>query len=205
MHWVIWVKPPPGFEPRSPAWEADDLPTELSLPPYSFVNCHLSQTSLEIMFYKYMWLHVQLRFSMILHHNRWEYQTLKSGLESRYFSPVHSSSFCNKKYLSALHKHETWVTHRHQECSTSMWRQLWLSICGSHIAIKNVLQGCDYNHNFPNVGHTSPSRMFYKYVTTTTIFHMWVTHCHQECPTSMWLQLWFSMLLHHKMWEHHMH
>ncbi len=24
---------PMGFEPISPAWEADDLPTELSLPP----------------------------------------------------------------------------------------------------------------------------------------------------------------------------
>ncbi len=23
---------PPGFKPRSPAWEGDDLPTELSLP-----------------------------------------------------------------------------------------------------------------------------------------------------------------------------
>ncbi len=29
---------PPGFEPRSPAWEADNLPTELSL--------HSKQTSL---------------------------------------------------------------------------------------------------------------------------------------------------------------
>ncbi len=26
---VTWVKPPQGFEPRSPAWEADDLPTHL--------------------------------------------------------------------------------------------------------------------------------------------------------------------------------
>ncbi len=26
----------PGFEPRSPDWEADDLPTELSLPPIVF-------------------------------------------------------------------------------------------------------------------------------------------------------------------------
>ncbi len=32
MHWVTRVKHPLGFEPRSPAWEADDLPTELSLP-----------------------------------------------------------------------------------------------------------------------------------------------------------------------------
>ncbi len=33
MHLVTWVKPPPGFDPGSPDWEADDLPTELSLPP----------------------------------------------------------------------------------------------------------------------------------------------------------------------------
>ncbi len=33
MHLVNWVKPPPGFESRSPDWEADDLPTELSLLP----------------------------------------------------------------------------------------------------------------------------------------------------------------------------
>ncbi len=26
------VKPPPGFEPGSPDWEANNLPTELSLP-----------------------------------------------------------------------------------------------------------------------------------------------------------------------------
>ncbi len=32
--WVTRVKTPPGFEPRSPDWEADDLPTELSLPPW---------------------------------------------------------------------------------------------------------------------------------------------------------------------------
>ncbi len=31
MHWVTWVKPPLGFEPRCPAWEVDNLPTELSL------------------------------------------------------------------------------------------------------------------------------------------------------------------------------
>ncbi len=30
---MTWVKPPLGYEPVSPAWEADDLPTELSLPP----------------------------------------------------------------------------------------------------------------------------------------------------------------------------
>ncbi len=33
MHWVTWVKPPPGFELRSSAWETDNEPTELSLPP----------------------------------------------------------------------------------------------------------------------------------------------------------------------------
>ncbi len=33
---VTHVKPQPGFKPRSPAWEADDLPTELSLPPFIF-------------------------------------------------------------------------------------------------------------------------------------------------------------------------
>ncbi len=32
MYWVIWVQPPLGFEPGSSALEADDLPTELSLP-----------------------------------------------------------------------------------------------------------------------------------------------------------------------------
>ncbi len=31
MHWVTQEKTPLGFEPGSPAWEADDLPTELSL------------------------------------------------------------------------------------------------------------------------------------------------------------------------------
>ncbi len=30
MHWVTRIKPPLGFEPGSPVWEADDLPTELS-------------------------------------------------------------------------------------------------------------------------------------------------------------------------------
>ncbi len=34
MHWLTWVKPPLGFKPGSPAWEADDLPTELSLHPF---------------------------------------------------------------------------------------------------------------------------------------------------------------------------
>ncbi len=33
QHWVTRVKPPLGFEPGSPAWEADDLLTELSIPP----------------------------------------------------------------------------------------------------------------------------------------------------------------------------
>ncbi len=33
MHWVTQVKSTPRFEPGSPDWEADDLPTELSLPP----------------------------------------------------------------------------------------------------------------------------------------------------------------------------
>ncbi len=33
MHWVTRVKPPQRFEPGSPYWEADDLPTELSLHP----------------------------------------------------------------------------------------------------------------------------------------------------------------------------
>ncbi len=33
MHWVTQVKPTPGLEPGSPAYEADDLPTELSLLP----------------------------------------------------------------------------------------------------------------------------------------------------------------------------
>ncbi len=28
---------PPRFEPGSPAWEADDLPTELSLPPVAML------------------------------------------------------------------------------------------------------------------------------------------------------------------------
>ncbi len=32
MHRVTRVKPPLGFEPGSSEWEADDLPTELSLP-----------------------------------------------------------------------------------------------------------------------------------------------------------------------------
>ncbi len=35
MHWVTQVKPPLGFEPGSPDWEADDLPTELPLPQYA--------------------------------------------------------------------------------------------------------------------------------------------------------------------------
>ncbi len=35
MHWVTRVKPPLGFEPGLPAWEADNLPSELSLPSYS--------------------------------------------------------------------------------------------------------------------------------------------------------------------------
>ncbi len=41
MHWLTWVKPPLGFEPRSPVWEVDDLPTKLSLPliiVYNIVN-----------------------------------------------------------------------------------------------------------------------------------------------------------------------
>ncbi len=33
MHWVTRVKPPLRFEPGSPGWEVDDLPTELFLPP----------------------------------------------------------------------------------------------------------------------------------------------------------------------------
>ncbi len=37
MHWVTWVKPPPGFKPGSPDWEADDLPTELSSPHFHIV------------------------------------------------------------------------------------------------------------------------------------------------------------------------
>ncbi len=32
LHWGTQVKPPPGFKRGAPAWEADDLPTELSLP-----------------------------------------------------------------------------------------------------------------------------------------------------------------------------
>ncbi len=32
---VTQVRPPLGFEPMSPAWEVDDLPAELSLPPYA--------------------------------------------------------------------------------------------------------------------------------------------------------------------------
>ncbi len=32
MQWVTQVKPPLGFEPGYPDWEADVLPTELSLP-----------------------------------------------------------------------------------------------------------------------------------------------------------------------------
>ncbi len=28
MHWVTWFKPPLRFEPGSPAWEADDVPTD---------------------------------------------------------------------------------------------------------------------------------------------------------------------------------
>ncbi len=35
---VTQVKPQLGFEPGSPAWEADDLPTEPSLPPWGMVN-----------------------------------------------------------------------------------------------------------------------------------------------------------------------
>ncbi len=31
---VTWVKSRLGFEHGSPAWEVDDLPTELSLPPW---------------------------------------------------------------------------------------------------------------------------------------------------------------------------
>ncbi len=41
MHWVTRVKHPQGFEPGSPAWEADDLPTKLSLPTaWSYVNAN---------------------------------------------------------------------------------------------------------------------------------------------------------------------
>ncbi len=41
---------PTGFEPGSPAWEADDLPTKLSLPPIMF---HYSVSSSYVQFYKW--------------------------------------------------------------------------------------------------------------------------------------------------------
>ncbi len=40
MHWVTLVKSPLGFEPWSPAWEEDDLLTELSL-----LTCFVRQTN----------------------------------------------------------------------------------------------------------------------------------------------------------------
>ncbi len=40
IHALVWpkVKPPPGFEHGSTAWEADDLPTELYLSPYYVIK-----------------------------------------------------------------------------------------------------------------------------------------------------------------------
>ncbi len=35
MYWVTRIKTLPGFEPGSPAWQGDDLPTVLSLPTFA--------------------------------------------------------------------------------------------------------------------------------------------------------------------------
>ncbi len=95
MHWVTQVKPPPGFKPGSPDWEADDLPTELSLPPCA-----------PLLFLIWYWYKYLLQYDTILEQFWYLYYLAKYVQCKKLMSYNHSF----ERYIQWNHRWESTVT-----------------------------------------------------------------------------------------------